>query len=55
MKYVIVLCLAFACTPKSKEEIKNSVISTEVEAVDAMLQKDQQRMDSMERILIDPM
>ena len=56
MKYAIVLCLAIACTPKSnksEEGIKESVISAEIETVDAMLQKDQQRIDSMEKALLD--
>jgi len=54
MKYALVICLAFACTPKNNksEEIENNaVLSSEIEAVDVMLQKDQQRIDSMERAL----
>ncbi|MFB1003453.1 MAG: hypothetical protein QMC70_04860 [Bacteroidia bacterium] len=58
MKYAIVLCLAFACTPtsdKPKEVMNESVISAEIEAVGAMLQKDKQRIDSMEKTLLDQM
>lgn len=52
------LLLAAACsssTTESEENLTEAEITEEMDDVDAMLQKDQQRIDSMEKALLEQM
>lgn len=60
MKYtwILMLLLAAACsssTTESEENLTEAEITEEMDDVDAMLQKDQQRIDSMEKALLEQM
>lgn len=60
MKYtwILILLFAAACSSSSTESDENlteTEITEEMDDVDAMLQKDQQRIDSMEKALLEQM
>lgn len=60
MKYtwLIIVLFAVACsnpTTETEENLSEYEITEEMDDVDAMLQKDQQRIDSMEKALLEQM
>ena len=57
--YILTILLIYACSPSSidpdysESEMTDEDVREEVDNVDAMLLKDKQRLDSMQKVLIE--